>query len=151
MIVCHKIGTEGEFTNTLEEILAYDGQITFDGAYDSVREHAYELAKREPIMFVQGDTVGTPGVMSWSEIFELEEMGFVLGWHGWSHRKLTELPDHVVIKELENNLKRCRLYAYPHGDFDERTKKLVQDMGYIRAYSTTQGDGSDFAIVREYL
>lgn len=151
--VFHHISDEKkDFHNTIEEILAFDGVITFDGAYRSVYVHRQALKDREPILFIQGNTVGTEGVCSQKEIAELVDMGFVLGWHGWTHRRLTELPDHVVINELNPPTDSYKLYAYPHGEWDDRVAKLVKEMGYFRAYSTTQGvEGNDFAIPREYL
>lgn len=153
--IFHHIGDEGDFTNTIDEILAFDGVITFDGAYNSVWEHREALEDREPILFVQGDTVGQPGVMSWEEILHLaHHYQFIIGWHGWTHRKLTDLPDHVVINELipAKEIEGVKLYAYPHGEWDERVAKIVQQMGYIRAYSTTQGNNdNDFAIYRKYI
>lgn len=153
MFVFHKIGTPNRetFTNSIEQILECD-EISFDGAYRSVWEHREQLKDKEPILFVQGETVGDEGVCTMDEIRELaNDYKFILGWHGWSHRKLTELPDHTVIKELTAPHEFCKLYAFPHGEFDERVKKIVQDMGFLRAYSTTQGDGSNYAIIRKYL
>ena len=152
--VFHRIGepTPDKFTHSLEQILGFDGVITFDGAYDSIYAHRFELAPKAPIMFVQADTVDTEGVMSWDELEELYHLGFVAGWHGRTHRKLTELPDHVVIRELTPVHPDVKLYAYPHGDWDERVAQIVKGMGYLRAYSTTQGEeGNDYAIPRIYL
>lgn len=152
--VFHHIGDEGEYANPIEQILAYEGVVTFDGAYASIWEHRAELAVKQPILFIQGETLGNNGVMTLDQIADLAAIyGFVLGWHGWSHRRLTELPDHVVIRELTPlNDDFSKLYAYPHGDWDDRVAKLVKQMGYIRAYSTTQGEeGNDFAIPRSYL
>lgn len=151
--VFHKIGepSEDHMVNSLEQILGFNGQITFDGAYLSVWEHRDELAQKEPVLFIQGDTVGYDDVCSWRQIEELLAIGFIAGWHGWTHRRLTELPDHVVVRELTAT-SNYKLYAYPHGDWDERVAKLVKDMGYLRAYSTTQGEeGNDFAIPRTYI
>lgn len=151
--VFHRIGepSEDHFTNSIEQILDYDGQITFDGAYDSLWKHREKLAEKDPVLFVQGNTVGEEGILSWTQITELDTMGWIIGWHGWTHRRLPELSDQAVIKELTPSNPMFKLYAYPHGDFDERTKKLVEQMGYLRGYSTTQGDDSDFAIRREYI
>lgn len=150
--VFHRIGDEGEYTNPIQQILDYEGIITFDGAYKSVYEYRFELGPKNPILFVQADTVGTPGVCTWEEIGELARLGFTLGWHGRSHRKLPDLPDHAVIRELTPSGPEFKLYAYPHGNWDARVAKIVKDMGYLRAYSTTQGeDGNDYAIIREYL
>lgn len=151
--VFHHIGepTEDKFTHSIEQILAYGGIITFDGAYTSLWEHREKLAEKAPILFVQGDTLGTDGVMTMQQVVELNSLGFVIGWHGWSHRRLPELPDHEVIKELNPDSNFYKLYAYPHGDFDDRTKQLVKDMGYLRAYSTTQGNDDLFSLRREYV
>lgn len=153
MVVFHKIGkpSEDKMTHSIEQILECD-DISFDGAYDSVWAHREQLKGKEPILFVQGETVGTEGVCTSEQIKTLaNEYGFVLGWHGWSHRKLTELLDHVIIKELTAPREFSKLYAYPHGEFDERVKKIVQDMGFLRAYSTTQGDDDAYSIRREYI
>ena len=117
MFVFHKIGTPNRetFTNSIEQILECD-EISFDGAYRSVWEHREQLKDKEPILFVQGETVGDEGVCTMDEIRELaNDYKFILGWHGWSHRKLTELPDHTVIKELTAPHEFCKLYAFPHG------------------------------------
>lgn len=152
--VFHHIGESGDYTNTIEQILAYDGIITFDGAYTSVWEHRKQLAHKDIVIFVQWNTLGTDGVMTEAQLNELARgYGFHLGWHGNTHRRLTELPDHAVIAELTTppGWVFVPLYAYPHGDFDERTKQLVKEMGYLRAYSTTQGNDDPFSLHREYV
>lgn len=153
MVVFHHIGkpSEDKMTHSIKQILECD-DISFDGAYECVWTHREQLKGKEPILFVQGETVGTEGVCTSEQIKTLaNEYGFILGWHGWSHRKLTELEDHVIIKELTAPREFSKLYAYPHGEYDERVKKIVKDMGFLRAYSTTQGDNDDFSIRREYL
>lgn len=143
-----------DFHNSIEQILSFDGVLTFDGAYTSVWDYRDDLAQKDAVIFVQGDTVGTHGVMTWEQIEALASYPYNLhlGWHGWTHRRLTDLPDHAVIAELSAPRGGALLYAYPHGDWDERTAKLVKDMGYLRAYSTTQGEeGNDFAIPRIYI
>lgn len=155
--VFHRIGNEANFVNPIEQILAYDGIITFDGAYESVYHHRKELASRKPILFIQGDTVGTDGVCKWWQIMELVyRWGFQLGWHGHSHRKLTELNAGEVYKEIRPDgplwPSEYKYYAYPHGDWDNKVAAIVRQAGYEKAYSTTQGEeGNDFAIIREYL
>lgn len=151
--VFHHIGDEGDFTNTIEQILAYNGVVTFDGAYKSVYQHRERLAEKRPLMFIQGDTIGGRGVMTEDEINDLaQNYNFTLGWHGWSHERLTDLPDHSVIRELSNpDPNVYKLYAYPHGDFDERTRNIVQKMGYLKAYSTTQGNDHPYSLHREYI
>lgn len=154
--VFHRIGPKEDFQNPIEEILAFDGIITFDGVYKSVFEHRKALKGRDAIMFITGSQVGREGFCSWPELETLHRsFGFIAGWHGHTHRRLTELSDHAVIAELTPSCKSPQLfnnlYAYPHGDFDERTRNLVEQMGYKRAYSTTQGDDHPFSLRREYI
>lgn len=155
--VFHHIGTEGEYTNTLKQILAYEGVITFDGAYKSVWQYREELAHRKPILFVQGDTVGTEGVCHWWQIMDMVyRLGFELGWHGRSHRKLTELDAGEIYRELRPDTplwpSEYKYYAYPHGEFDQKAIDAVRAAGYEKGFSTTQGeDGNDFAIPRVYI
>jgi hypothetical protein len=151
--VFHRIGepTEDKFTHSLKQILDYGGEVTFDGAYTSLYEHRQELAKLKPILFVQGGTVGKEGICTWEQIWQLEDLGFVLGWHGWSHDRLTELSEEQIRKELQSSFS-TKLYAYPHGDYSELAISVIKDCGYEKAYSTTQGEkDNDFAIFREYL
>lgn len=155
--VFHKIGepSKDHMINSVEQIIDFalkGGLVTFDGAYKSLWENRNKLYNIEPILFIQGNTVGTDGVMDWNEIMELRiKYGFTLGWHGWSHRRLTELEDRPIQRELWSPI-LMDVYAYPHGDWDDRVAKLVREAGYLRAYSTTQGvEGNDFAIPRQYL
>lgn len=151
--VFHKIGepTPDHFTHSIEQILAFEGVLTFDGAYLSVFEHREALAPRKPLLFVLASTVGSDDVMGWSQIAELKKLGFIIGWHGVSHRRLTEMGDAAVYKELENG-RGYKLYAYPHGDWDQRVADIVKSMGYEKAYSTTQGEeGNAYAIPRVYI
>lgn len=152
--VFHHIGepSKDHMVNSIEQILGFDGQITFDGAYESVWDYSGFLRKKHtPILFVQGNTMGDDGVLTEVHIRTLGNLGFVIGWHGWSHRKLVELNDDEVRKELQKPDWITPVYAYPHGEFDERTKQLVKEAGYVRAYSTTQGNDDPFSLRREYV
>ncbi len=152
--VFHRVGkpTEDKMTHSLEQILNFQGQVTFDGAYESVYWNREKLAGKKPILFIQQNTIGEPGICTMRQINELVELhGFTLGWHGRTHRKLTELSDLKIMYELSNHM-GLRLYAYPHGDWNPKVAKMVKNMGYLKAYSTTQGEeGNDYAIPRVYI
>jgi peptidoglycan/xylan/chitin deacetylase (PgdA/CDA1 family) len=151
--VFHHIGepTEDKFTHSLEQITQFKGLVTFDGAYKEVYTNREVLSKLHPILFVQWNTIGKKGVCNLSEIADLANLGFRIGWHGRTHRPLTELTDDEVREELRSELGKLLYYAYPHGEYDERTKQLVRKAGYKIAYSTTQGDDTDMAKVRLYI
>lgn len=151
--VFHRIGVPNpqEFTNSIQQIMDYDGLVTFDGVYVSVFEHRGTLAKKKPILFISGDQIGREGFCNKEQLLELRKLGFTLGWHGWSHRRFNELSDDEKRLELRKPDWIEPVYAYPHGDFDDRSKHVLKAYGYFKAYSTTQGDGDDFAVIRHYI
>lgn len=151
--VFHRIGepTEDKFTHSIEQILAYEGKATFDGVYDSVYEHRHQLAPLEPILFITGDQIGQDGFCAKEQLQEMESMGFTLGWHGKTHKKLTELRPGKMYAELNRPDWVGPYYAYPHGDFNDQTIQALRGHGYAWGYSTTQGDEGDFSYKRIYI
>ena len=152
--VFHRIGVYSpqDFTNPIEQILAFEGTVTFDGIYVSVFEHRGQLAKRKPLLFISGDQIGREGFCNKEQLLELKALGFTLGWHGWSHRRLNEIDDEQKRLELRRPDWVEPMYAYPHGDFDDRSIMALKAYGYERAYSTTQGESdNEYAIIRQYI
>lgn len=153
--VFHRIGepTPDKFTHSIEQILAFDGEITFDGVYDSVFDCRLELKSRRPVLFVSGNQIGRDGFCNKEQLQELEYLGFILAWHGWCHQQLTELSPEQILAELRRpKWLQTSLYAYPHGEFDEKSIATIRQYGYTKAYSTTQGEaGNEFAIPRIYV
>lgn len=150
--VFHKIGITDpyQFTNSIEQINGFSGEITFDGIYSTVWENRDKLEKKA-ILFISGDQIGKEGFCTKEQLLKLKEDGHVLAWHGHSHRRLTELSEEEIRQELTQPDWVEPIYAYPHGDFNELSKKILEEMGYIAGYSTTQGDGSTYAIKRIYI
>jgi len=147
--------------NTIEEILAYDGPISFDGVYKNVFEHAHRLVGKDITLFVMGNYVGKDNSFdvgqrpetycTWDEIISLcEILQCKLAWHTWSHENLTLLTDEEIIREITPPF-YMKSIAYPYGNVDSRVAKLVEKAGYEEAWSVTQGDGSRFQRKRSYL
>lgn len=154
--VFHRIGPPDPvtFTNSMEQIRTYDGEKTFDGIYTSVWDHRDEVAKLGGVwLFAAGDTIGTEGFITHQQLLTLaHEYNCRLGWHTWSHPDLRRLSDDEIRRELDAPDWMPRdAFAYPYGDVDDRVIGLVKEAGYGKAYSTTQGSGSDFAIFRAYI
>lgn len=149
--VFHHIGDKKDYWNTPFEVLHCDGTLTFDGVYDSVLTHKEMLRGKDVILFhtLVGD--GQERQLTFYEVQMLAiDMGWGLGWHTWTHPKLTELSDEQILRECKAPFE-TDLFAYPHGEFDERVIKLVKKMGYKKAYSTTQGNDDKFSLRRDYL
>lgn len=151
--VFHRIGESNRetFTNSIEQILGFEGLLTFDGVYESVFEHRLALKDKRPVLFISGTQIGRDGFCNKEQLLELEYLGFSLGWHGWTHDRLTNMNELQILSELHKPNWIGWLYAYPHGDFNEQSKSLIKSMGYVNAYSTTQGSDDFYSLRREYI
>jgi peptidoglycan/xylan/chitin deacetylase (PgdA/CDA1 family) len=83
--------------------------------------------------------------MSAAEIAALLANGLVeLGGHTTSHPVLPSLPADEVMREVADGKAACDAlsgrsvmgFAYPYGEFDERSARLVRDCGFEWACST---------------
>lgn len=162
MILCHNIGERHNSNyNNRNEIAACPFSLSFDGIYRNVFFNQDVLRGKDVTLFVMGNYVGKDNSFdvgqkpekycTWEEIdYLVEQYGFHLGWHTWSHPDLTQLSDEQVIKEITPP-RPMKYFAYPYGNVDERVAKLVEESGYEAAWSVTQGDGSQFQKRRQYL
>ncbi len=173
MKVLHQIGDRalgGNF-NTLEEILAHDGPISFDGVYMSVYENYKALKGKDVTLFFSGKylggdnsfDVGQP-LSRFCTLEQIREMSDYLdaeiGYHGWAHLDCTKLSDAEVLRELFCPFSQDQTwiaplrasFAWPYGECDERTSQLARRMGYQEAWSVApKGDNSQFQKHRHYL
>lgn len=147
--------------NTIEEILASEGPISFDGVYRSVYKYRHRLVGKDITLFITGDYVGKDNSFDegqplekfcdWNEIMEIVKVtGAKLGWHSWSHSDLTKLDLYEVKREMTPPFP-MDYFAYPYGKFDDVALVAAKALGYKRAYSVTQGNGSQYQLNRKYL
>lgn len=162
MILLHNIGEKiNSNYNTLEEILACDEPISFDGVYRNVYENWDQIKHKDVTLFVMGDYIGKDNsfdkgqklekLCTLSEILEMGRDGARLGWHSWSHRDLTTLTDDEIRSELIAPVMFKRYLAYPYGKFNGRVIDMVKEAMFQEAWSVTDGDNSQFQMVRRYL
>jgi len=162
MKLLHRIGERiNSNFNTLNEILACPGPLSFDGIYVSVWNHREQLKGRDITLFFCGAHVASDNTFdvgqpygkfcNWKEIFDLHfNYGFKLGYHSLTHADLTLLSDAEVVKEVTPPFP-MDTFAYPYGKVDERVARIIADAGYKEAYSVTQGNGCNFQKKRSYL
>lgn len=169
--LAHNIGTENHSNyNTLEQILACNDPIGFDGIYRNVYENRYALEGKVGIFFVMGNYVGgdnsfdLPNVpklekyCTWDEIIEMLRLlpEFMIGWHTWSHPDLTQLGEAEIMKEITPPFP-METFAYPYGRYNELVINCLKSAGYKRAFSVTQGSRNpndidyQFKIYRNYI
>lgn len=135
--------------------------VSCDGVYRSVFEHRDLLQGHDVTLFIIGSHVGgnnhwdhaQPFEMfcSWFELLVMERNhDFEIGWHTWTHRRLTDLTDDELLVEVTPPWP-MRRFAYPYGVFDERTVEAVRRAGFTEAYTTNRGDGSAYQQRRIHL
>lgn len=135
--------------------------VTFDDAFSSVAEMAAPILERlgvpatlfVPTDFPERGSVSWPGIdhwadgphdhelrcLDWSEIADLQSIGWEIGAHTVGHPRLPLLDDDRLVEELTESRERCeeRLgtrcmsVAYPYGAVDARVAEAARDAGYL--------------------
>jgi peptidoglycan/xylan/chitin deacetylase (PgdA/CDA1 family) len=96
--------------------------------------------------------VGTPyenelRCVDWNQLRELQGEGWEVASHTRSHPHLPRLEDDALITELTESRERCaeelgtecRTLAYPYGEYDDRVRAAVRDLGYMGAAALRPG------------
>ena len=86
-------------------------------------------------------------MLTWNQVIEMSRNGVEIGAHTVSHPLLSYESDTTVERELciskqtlEEKLgKKVRAFAYPNGDWDERVRRWVEQIGYESAFTTRPG------------
>ncbi len=137
--------------------------ITFDGVYENVYEYAFPLLRKwgYPFeLFVTGDYIGRDNEFDAVEprarfcaVEQLREMAAVGGriqWHTASHRKLADLPQDALEREIQvprdlrEEFARPHFgwFAYPHGDHSAQVVEQVKTC-FEGALSCSAGNDTD--------
>jgi peptidoglycan/xylan/chitin deacetylase (PgdA/CDA1 family) len=155
--------------------------ITFDDGYRSVWERARPVLAQWGLpacCFVTTGLVGTRGrfrhdeanpvrehlaIMSWEELAQLTSIGWSVGGHSHTHRRLADLSGPDLKMELTTPVRMIRerlgldaiAMAYPFGgpaDFSAAARALTRACGYTACFSDYGGEnfpGADaFALRR---
>jgi glycosyltransferase involved in cell wall biosynthesis/peptidoglycan/xylan/chitin deacetylase (PgdA/CDA1 family) len=147
--------TPGEWRDAARAQRPLDGRrvmLTFDdGTADFARWAAPVLQRHGfgATVFLVSDLVGQRSewdahwgeaveLMGWDEVRELERQGFEFGAHGATHTALTALENADIVREA--SCSRVQLaeglghvvttFAYPFGDQDPATRRLVGGCGF---------------------
>ena len=106
--------------------------------------HPLDVPELAAAAAAQPDELAT---MSWDELRVVAQDGAEIGSHTVSHAHLPRLSDTELDRELgeartrvEDELgRRCRFFAYPYGEHDERVQHAVRRAGYEAAFALSAG------------
>lgn len=119
--------------------------LTFDDGLEDVFRVVYPVLKAREIpftIFVPVDLLDTPGYISIEQLKEMAKDPLVtIGSHGVSHRVMTTLSvgeQELELVESKKTLqgiigKSVDVYAYPHGQFNSDTIKLLKKLNLYKA------------------
>ena len=119
--------------------------LTFDDGLEDVLRVVYPVLKAREIpftIFVPVDLLDTPGYISIEQLKEMAKDPLVtIGSHGVSHRVMTTLSvgeQELELVESKKTLQRIigksvDVYAYPHGQFNSDTIKLLKKLNLYKA------------------
>jgi len=88
-----------------------------------------------------------PAILGWGELRELASAGVTIGSHTRTHPLLTRV-SHVearaevagALRDLERELGTAvPILAYPAGAFDDAVVQILQEEGYVLAFTTARG------------
>jgi peptidoglycan/xylan/chitin deacetylase (PgdA/CDA1 family) len=136
--------------------------ITIDDGYEDVYGIAAPILAAHgcsAIVFVVSGRVGqraewTPDgplrdrpLASWQRLREGLGAGLDVGAHSRTHPRLTQLSDEAAAEEIGGSRRELgeglgrtvTLFAYPHGDEDRRTQRLVTGAGFSAACTSRGG------------
>ncbi len=140
--------------------------LTFDDAYLDFWEHAFPILKElnlPALVFVPASLVGKfnqwdyiklnvkKPIMGWEHLRELIKAGVEIGSHTLTHPYLSKIPRQKAKVEIEDSKKlledklsiEVKAFCYPYGDYNPEIRDMVQEAGYLMAFTTKSGSVED--------
>lgn len=132
--------------------------LTVDDGFDSFLSHGMPLLRQYgfPVtLFVNTDSVGSNGYLSWDELRALVKEGVVIGNHTATHDYLIERnPEESAVAwraRVKGDILRAQaaflqelgqkptLFAYPYGEFSRELIEVVKEIGFSAAIAQQSG------------
>lgn len=125
--------------------------ITADDAYDDNYLNMFPILKEfgfKATIFTPTGLVDNQRYLNWQKIEEMKNSGLVyFGNHTWSHHNSAGTIE-LQKKEIgtadtqlsEKNLNVCKAFAYPYGKPSLNAEKILEELGYKIAFTTTHGN-----------
>ena len=132
--------------------------ITVDDAYRSFYEAGMPVIRKFDVpvsLFINTDSVGTPGYMTWDEIRQVAEEGVEIGNHTATHAYLVEKNKGESFPQwrerVYNDILKAQqaferelgatpnIFAYPYGEYSAEIIEILKELGFIAAYAQQSG------------
>jgi peptidoglycan/xylan/chitin deacetylase (PgdA/CDA1 family) len=136
--------------------------VTFDDGWKDGFTNAFPVLKRLGIkatMFVVASCIGETSAKAMAEgeverehvsredILEMSRAGIEFGSHSMNHKLLDRIPTKEIEYEVVESKRQiedllqlpCLTFAYPAGYYSEPSQRLIEEAGYIAAFSTVYG------------
>lgn len=132
--------------------------LSVDDAFVSFAEKAWPLLKAHgfPVtLFVNTQSVGNNGYLSWAQLKDLQQQGVEIGHHTASHASLLEMAAGENYSQWQQRVKADiqsanadfqqhlglipPLFAYPYGEYHPVLVNLLAEMGLTAAFAQQSG------------
>jgi len=141
-----------------KELPEHAVMLTVDDSYLSFYAAGMPVIRKFGIpvsLFVNTDSVGTPGYMSWEQIREVAAEGVEIGNHTASHAYLVEKTagetDGQWRRRVYDDIYKAQqtferelgfapnIFAYPYGEYSAEIVDVLKELGFIAAYAQQSG------------
>lgn len=124
--------------------------VTLDDGYADQHTHALPIAKKYNIklnLLIASGLLNNSGYMNWDQVNEIKNSGGYIIDHTWSHYSLPAGSIDKIKYEVETGRSQIEsytgqkvdLFGYPYGSFDNRSIRVLNEDGFLGAFSALPG------------
>lgn len=134
--------------------------LTVDDAYSSFYEKGMPLLREfgfTATVFVNSQTAGHPGYITWPQLHQLSREGIEIGSHSHSHAHFVNFNEPELSEKFQADLESSqqlfrenlgevpRLFSYPYGEHNAVMENILKENGFLAAAAQNSGVISEFS------